>query len=124
MRARRLLGRTSARWALYALIGDNERCEAQEFIESLRPGDSKRLLAILERTCNDGPPKNVERFAKLEGDIFEFKSYQDRLPCFYRPGYVIVITHGFKKKRDRTPPKEIARAQRAREEFISGEHYE
>lgn len=47
----------------------------------------------------------------LETGLFEFKSFQVRLPCAYaHERGLLLITHGFYKKRDKTRKQEIERA--------------
>jgi phage-related protein len=41
-----------------------------------------------------------------------------RIFFFYQPGMLIVITSGFQKKSERTPPCEIARAEQLRKLWI------
>jgi phage-related protein len=52
---------------------------------------------------------------KLTGDIFELRVKQFdrifRVLFFYRPGMLIVITSGFQKKTEKTPPAEITKAE-------------
>src|ERR1700747_3930399 len=55
---------------------------------------------------------------KLTADIFELRVKQfDRIfraLFFYQPGMLIVITSGFQKKTQQTPPGEIAKAEQLR----------
>ena len=55
---------------------------------------------------------------KLTAHIFELRVKQFdrifRVLFFYQPGRLIVITSGFQKKTQETPPSEIARAERLR----------
>jgi len=55
---------------------------------------------------------------KLTHEIFELRVKQFdrifRIPFFYQPGMLIVVTSGFQKKTERTPPGEIARAEQLR----------
>jgi phage-related protein len=52
---------------------------------------------------------------KLTNDIFELRVKQFdrifRVFFFYQPGMLIVITSGFQKKTQETPPSEIRRAE-------------
>jgi phage-related protein len=41
-----------------------------------------------------------------------------RVLFFYQPGRVIVITSGFQKKTEQTPPNEIARAEQLRKLWV------
>ena len=85
-------------WGAVALaVLEDGSCPAREFIESLSEGDLMKLLALLKRAADMGPINinNREKFKKLENDLFEFKVFQIRIPCFY-DGRSIVLTHGFK----------------------------
>jgi len=51
--------------------------------------------------------------------FFEFKSFQDRLPCYFsttRRG-VVTVTHGFPKKGNRIPKSEMKKAERIKTEY-------
>lgn len=95
---------------------------ADDFIQGLSDSDRIKLLALLKRAADMGPMNihDGEKFKKLEGTIFEFKVFQIRMPCFY-DGRKIILTHGFKKKKDKTPPAEIQRAARIQKEYTSPE---
>jgi phage-related protein len=116
MRARILRQRT---WTICALE-DGSSCPAEEYISNLLEADKKKVFALLERTAAHGPPHNEQKFRKVEGDLFEFKSFQDRLLCFFQPNSVIILTHGFRKKRERIPRGEIQRAERLRRQYLEG----
>lgn len=94
------------------------KCLVSEFIDSLESADQKKVLALLQRAADYGPPNNVQKFKKLEGDIWEFKSFQVRILCALEGRNVIILTHGFIKKKDKTPPNEIERAK----ELLAGYH--
>ena len=106
-------------WTIKALH-DGRRCFATDYIDGLPENDQEKLHALLRRAAERGPPSNREKFGKVEGRIHEFKSYQDRLFCFYGPNKTIIITHGFRKKRRRVPPNEIDRATRLMAQFLEG----
>ena len=59
---------------------------------------------------------------KLTDDILELRvKHFDcifRLLFFYQPGRLIVVTSGFQKKTEQTPPSEIARAEALRELWL------
>jgi phage-related protein len=57
---------------------------------------------------------NPKKFGDLGDGLYEFKSFQIRMPFAYAKDErgLILITHGFWKKRDKAPPSEIARARR------------
>jgi hypothetical protein len=83
----------------------------------LDDGNKAKMNALFARMADQGTIINGEKFKKITGtEFFEFKSFQVRMPCYYLPGRVLVITHGFKKQSDRIPPSEIARAERIKRE--------
>jgi hypothetical protein len=55
----------------------------------------------------------------LEGSdsIFEFKTNENRVLCFFFVGKRVILTHGFKKKQPKTPKGEIERAENLKKEF-------
>jgi phage-related protein len=59
---------------------------------------------------------------KLADDIFELRVKQFdrifRVLFFYQPGMLIVITSGFQKKTEQTPPSEIVRAEKLRKLWL------
>jgi phage-related protein len=59
---------------------------------------------------------------KLSGEIFELRVKQFdrifRVLFFYQPGMLIVITSGFQKKTEETPPGEIAKAEKLRKLWL------
>ena len=116
MRYRVLL--RGSRFTLWAIEVANGSCPVSEYLDSLEPRDRKRLMSLLNRTAEAGPPSNIEKFRKLDEEIYELKSYQDRLLCFYLEGFVLVLTHGYKKKKDKMPPDELKRAKGLRAGFV------
>jgi len=78
--------------------------------------DQKAIFALLHLTADLGTLGNEEKFRKLNDGIWEFKSFQVRLLCCFEKNRLIILTHPFMKKKDRTPKSEINRAIQIREE--------
>jgi phage-related protein len=74
-----------------------------------------RIDAFIERLRIYGTRMQGKFVKKLTGDIFELRVKQFdrifRVLFFYQPGMLIVITSGFQKKTQETPPGEITRAE-------------
>jgi len=100
-------------------IAVRNRHRVTEFIDSLEETDQKKIIALLSYTAENGTSGNPEKFRKLESDIWEFKSYQIRILCFFDKGRIIITTHGFFKKRGKTPPGEIGKARKLRDAYFS-----
>lgn len=105
-------------WTIDVLVIDG-RSQPAEFLDSLASVDAKRLDGLLRRVGSSGPPKNIQKNRKLDDDIWELKSFQQRLLYFRAGARRIVITNGFTKKQQKTPAQEIERAKRLLAEYRS-----
>jgi phage-related protein len=96
----------------------NGRMPAREFVDSLDDKSAARIDAFIERLRVYGNRMQGKFVKKLTDDIFELRVKQFdrifRVLFFYQPGMLIVITSGFQKKTEQTPPAEIARAEQLR----------
>lgn len=96
----------------------NGRVPAREFVDSLDDRAAARIDAFIDRLRVYGNRMQGKFVKKLTDDIFELRVKQFdrifRVLFFYQPGMLIVITSGFQKKTQRTPPAEIARAEQLR----------
>src|SRR5713226_3751675 len=96
----------------------NGRIPAREFIDSLDDKAAARVDAFIERLRMFGNRMEGKFVKKVTGDIFELRVKQFdrifRILFFYQPGMLIVITSGFQKKTQETPPGEITRAEQLR----------
>jgi len=91
-----------------------------QFLRGLQDADRKRVLEAVNRVAEHGPPRNLTKCRDIEGEpnLFELKEGQCRVLWFYsRRRGVIVFTHGFYKKGQRTPPREIKRAVQLKEAY-------
>ena len=100
----------------------NGRIPARDFIDSLDDRAAARVDAFVERLRIFGNRMEGKFVKKLTGDIFELRVKQFdcifRIPFFYQPGMLIVITSGFQKNSQETPAAEIARAERLRKLWL------
>ena len=90
--------------------------EAVDFLHSLPEQDIKKISYNVDRVA--GGERNSELFKKLENsDIWEFRTLYNgtayRLFAFWdtEAETLVVATHGIVKKTQKTPKKEIARAE-------------
>jgi len=98
---------------------------AKEFLEKLdmkMKAKMTRTIAILQ----SGGTELREPYSKhLDDGIFELRtkvgSNISRVLYFFFVGQRVILTHGFIKKTDKTPPEEIERAKRYRIEYLSRE---
>src|SRR5580700_2535528 len=101
----------------YVALPDG-RAPAREFVNSLDDKAAARIDAFIERLRIYGNRMQGKFVKKLTDDIFELRVKQFdrifRILFFYQPGMLIVITSGFQKKTQETPPAEITRAEQLR----------
>jgi Phage derived protein Gp49-like (DUF891) len=98
------------------------RCDgsvpALDFFNVIEARWQARLIVLFKLLGDTGQIRNQEQFRKFMEGFFEFKAFQVRMPCYFRPDKRVVITHGFTKKKEGQPPKqEVERAVRIRVEY-------
>ncbi|SRR6266566_966767 len=91
-------------------IRDDKSMPAKEFYLSLSKGDQAKLNNLYKRMADHGRITNWQKFHRVEGDIWEFKSFRIRVSC-YQSGRCWFLLHGFEKKGDYWPGGELLRAQ-------------
>jgi len=100
----------------------NGRMPAREFVDSLDEKAAARIDAFIERLRVYGNRMQGKFVKKLTDDIFELRVKQFdrifRILFFYQPGMLVVVTSGFQKKTQETPPGEIARAEQLRKLWL------
>jgi phage-related protein len=99
------------------------RCPVQEFLDSLTGKVAQKIIWVL-RLLEDLETVPSTYFKKLTGtDIWECRIQYEhnsyRIFCFFDRHSVLVLTHGFMKKTQKTPKQEIERAESYRKEFLS-----
>ncbi len=101
----------------------NGTCPVEEFLKTLDVKTCQKTMAVFEliETLASIPKKF---FKKLVGtdDLWEirveYKSNIYRYLCFLYKGNLVVLTHGFQKKTDKTPSGEIKLAEQYKTEYI------
>ena len=101
----------------------NGHNEFVEFYKSLPQKDKEKLLATISMIQEHGllTAQHMEWVKKLNGDIFEIRSKVSsniqRAIYFHAVDNRYIITHGFTKKTQKTPKREIIHAKQIRREF-------
>jgi phage-related protein len=91
----------------------NGQSPGAEFFNALPISEQAKLVNLFRHFADQGRIANREKFGVLAEGLFEFKSFQIRLPVAYaHERGLALITHGFRKKKDRAPKEEIERAWR------------
>ncbi len=78
-----------------------------------------KVAALLDRTAEEGPPRNKEKCRYFRNEqLFELKADSVRIMAFWDEGRVIVCSHGFPKKKQKTPSGELDRATQSRSAYF------
>lgn len=98
--------------------------EANEFISKLDKKSAKKVFYNIDLAEQTNDPK---LFKKLSGEIWEFRSQfmgnQNRLLAFWDKSTeiktLVIATHGFVKKEQKVPQKEIEKAEKIRQKYFN-----
>ncbi len=96
---------------------------AIDFLESLDPKMKVKMTRTINLLEANGYKLREPYTKSLRDGIFELRAKEGsditRVLYFYVLGDKAVLTHGFVKKTDKTPPSEIERAIRYRDDYLN-----
>lgn len=108
-------------YVIEAALDRNLTFQADEYLMELRGSKSKTkrrriadLAVVFEEYAFEGELEVPLQLNQLRGEIWEFKTAADRLPfyeCNDGSAKAIRMTHGFMKKTQKTPRREIDKAE-------------
>jgi phage-related protein len=106
-------------WAVAAVCTDRGDCPLWEFLtegmdhsgeepqaRSVIGKERLRLLARLRAMALNGPPRNAAVSHQIEPEIWQIEEGRLRVLWFYDSGKLIIASHGFVKRTQKTPEKE------------------
>ncbi|HED37675.1 MAG TPA: type II toxin-antitoxin system RelE/ParE family toxin [Ignavibacteria bacterium] len=99
--------------------------EAEEYLEKVNPKMQIKILKSIQKTENGFRGKWFKKLKSSDG-IFEFREtdhkYFYRLLAFWDNSKsdktLILSTHGFDKKTNKTPKREIQKAERLKKDYF------
>lgn len=107
-------------WQVLALCAFRGDCPLLDFLTGLEGNlqrDGRRVLQLLERVSQYGPPRNTDICHQVGDGIWEFIQGRIRILWFYDKGKMILCTHGFVKKSQKTPRADLEQALRQRRAY-------
>jgi len=114
-----ITGRTCS---LFAIAGEDD-CPVQDFLNKLMEDDRnefEKITRLLNYTAENGPPNNEEKcryFKELK--VFELKTGGGvRIMAFWDKDHLIICSHGFMKKGQKTPKQDKKRVSNARKNYF------
>jgi len=94
----------------------------KEFIDKLSPDAQRKLFEKIGWLEELGPRLTKPHAEKIGKYIYELKVYRDdaivRLFYFFFEQDKIIFVNGFKKKTNKTPPRQIRLAEQRRKDFL------
>ena len=99
----------------------NGKCPVENFIDVLDSKMKAKVFGRLELLEEYGPRLGMPFSRHLSDGIFELRTVQGnnitRILYFFIVGQQVILTHGFVKKTQKTPAREIEKAKRIRDEW-------
>lgn len=101
--------------------------EFDDYLDSLSDKDEAKLRALIERVESSSLHDSIkkERVKKIDDDIYELRARTDEhwiRACYFQiKGNHYYITHGFNKKTNKTPTREILKAKNIRKIYFDKE---
>lgn len=99
--------------------------EFEEYLNSLNIKEEAKFRALIDRVEKTDLRDSIrkERVKKLGDNLYELRARTDEhwlRGCYFQiKGTCYYITHGFNKKTNKTPNREIQKAKNIRKQFLS-----
>lgn len=104
-------------WSVEFYVDARGNRPVLEFLGSLARADRAKVARALALLREFGPALRMPHVRRI-GELGEIRAGAIRVFYFLQPGRRFVILHGFRKKTQRTPRKEIAIARRRLRDFF------
>lgn len=113
------LNNDQAKYAFFAACSDRGDCELLNFLGSLP--DSGPIIRCIEEAAKDGPHALQDSRSHLinkDNKLYELISGRVRVVFFTDSNRVVICTHGFIKKSQKSPKLEVEKAIRIRNKYF------
>src|SRR5699024_2443580 len=117
----KLLKLHELQYTIHAVCDNQGKAALLDFLEGLGANlKSNRdgMLNLLDYCAENGPPQNTEHKHHLDDGTLELRKGNLRVLYFTDAGNLIICSHGLIKKSQKTPPKDIKAAKRARSRYL------
>ncbi|MBI4572035.1 MAG: type II toxin-antitoxin system RelE/ParE family toxin [candidate division NC10 bacterium] len=102
-----------------AVVLDDGSCPAEEFLNHLGELGTAKMKGLFDLFVRTYPRHlSDQKFKRIEGtDLFEFKSFQIRMPCFFSQDGRVLLAHGLIKKTDKLQVSDVRKAREIKASF-------
>jgi len=127
-RVRELIAYSGDTFTIEWYFDEHNHSDALEYYNQLNTKDRIQLLKLFKRMGDSGEIHDKTKF-RFEGDkIYAFKPQPERFLCFFYEGKKIIVTNGFRKKKQKLPTLEKENALKKRNSYMNrvnlGEYYD
>lgn len=107
-------------WRTFWYQDRDGRLPAREFYENL-PAAEREHADFLMQLLRQGGPHNLttDEARRARGKIWELRPGGNRFLYFTYTGRKVIFVHGFRKKSEKTPERQIRIAERRYQDYVS-----
>lgn len=109
-------------WQTIEYVKENGEVPIDKYLDSLPEKHEAKLMRSIQILEEFGPGVGMPHVRHLENDVYElrtiFASNIFRTLFFHYKHGKLILLHGFTKKQQKTPRKEIERAKRYQTDFL------
>jgi phage-related protein len=111
----------SESWSVEFYVTAGGKAPAKEFIDGLPARERAKVARALEWLRDYGQDLGMPHARPIEGKLWELRAGAGRLFYFVYTGRRIILLHGYLKKSQRSPRREIEVALRRMADFLGGD---
>ncbi|MBM7839433.1 phage-related protein [Alkalihalobacillus xiaoxiensis] len=108
-------------WSLTPYVKPNKSKPVVDYIDTLKDKEQAKVDHVFNLIRKNGTRTGMPYIRHLDDGIWEIRIAHSsnifRVTLFHFEGNELILLHGFTKKTQKTPPKEIKRAKAYREDF-------
>ncbi len=106
-------------WTLECYLDGRGKSPVEDFLQELPEREQAIVRARIDFLAKVGNRAREPHSKSLGKGLFELRVKSTRIFYCFRPGGVIVLLHGFSKKSQKTPGRELELALRRMQEVLT-----
>ena len=108
-------------WSVEFYLDDRGESPVELFLLSLQPAERAAMLRGIALLATYGVQLRMPYARGIEGDLWELRAGAGRVFYFIFRGRRCILLHGYRKKTQRAPRREIEVARRRQESWLTHE---
>ena len=109
------------RWSVEFYVDARGKSPIQEFVERMQARERVSVARAIDLLTLFGPRLGMPHARQVEGKLWELRAGSGRLFYFLYIERRVIILHGYQKKSQRAPTKEIETGLRRMNDFLRRE---